>query len=275
MKIGFCSVSFREENIGLKDIIKIVASTGYDSIEIWSNHLIAEEVDYIREAVAEHGLSVSMFSPYFNFTDTKKEWLESIENAKKIIEYADRLNSPLVRVFTGVLGSAEATQEQYQNCVDGIRKVAEMADDKGISLAIETHPRTLVDDVDSSARLIESVNRSNVGLNLDIYHLFEVVGDPVGIFKRLKDVVFHIHAKNAHLSDIEKKENPHLFLHDLQAKQRFYGIAYLKEGDMPYDDFLKEVKKSKFSGCVSVEWFGENPREAAVHELQYLRKFIS
>lgn len=274
MKIAFCSVAFREENISLEQIIKDVSSAGYKYIEIWSNHINENQIDTTREILEQHNISVSMISPYFNFTGTDDEWKTSILNGEKVLDWATKLMCPVIRIFTGVVGSNNASMEQYDNCIRGIREIASMAEKSGIRLAIETHPRTLVDTLKSSKYLIKRIGKDNVGLNLDIYHLFEVDGDPVKIYTNLKGVVFNIHAKNVKLSEGERKANPHLFLHGMQAKQKFVGISYMNDGNMDYTGFLQEVSDASYSDCISVEWFGENPRQAAIHELKFLQQHL-
>lgn len=274
MKIAFCSVAFREENITIEQIIKDVSDVGYKYIELWSNHLNDHELNATRGILEKLKVSVSMISPYFNFTGTDDEWKTSILNGEKVLGWATQLNCPVIRIFTGVVGSNNASSEQYEKCVKGIREIATMSDKEGIRLAIETHPRTLVDTLEGSKYLVNKIGKDNVGLNLDIYHLFEVDGNPVKIFENLKGMVFNIHAKNVKLSEGERKANPHLFLHGMQAKQKFVGISYMNDGNMDYAGFLREVFESGYDDCISVEWFGENPRQAAAHELNYLRRYI-
>lgn len=280
MKISVCSVAFRNEPADIFSIIDIIAGIGYKSIEIWGNHLVLEKFDKnfvkkLNHRLEFSGVDVSMISPYFNFTTSKESAEKSINHSKLIFEYASNLKCPLVRVFTGVTGSKEATVEQYERCLRGVREVALVAKEYGLKLAVETHPNTLVDTPESSKKFIESVAMENVGLNLDIYHMWEIRPDPVAIYLELESITLNIHAKNAKLTNAEKQKHPHLFLHGHQAKQKFYGIVNLENGDMEYDDFLLTLKERDFEGPLSIEWFGDNPTVNIAKELNYVRKILS
>jgi len=275
MKISFCSIAFRKNQSSLREIIPRLAHLGYDGLEIWGNHLsggIAQARE-IKKCSDKFGLRIPMISPYFNFTGSRENWAKSLSEADRLIELAMVLEAPLIRVFTGVVGSKEADRNQWENCVQGIRELAIMASEKGIRLALETHPSTLVDTVDSTLALLEKVQAENLKVNLDIYHLWEVHQDPLRVLDLLYPHVAHVHAKNAFFSQVIRGKEPHPFLHDQQAAQEFSGIAPLKAGEMKYEPFLKELVKRKFSGFVSVEWFGDNIFERAELDLAYLRQF--
>lgn len=274
MKISFCSIAFRKESFSLEEIVPIIAEIGYDGIEIWGNHLSEDwqKLGEIKRTLDKYSLQVSMISPYFNFTGSFQEWEASLQATEKFIDYAYLLQSPLVRVFTGVAGSDQVSPELRKRCVEGLKKAAAYGELKGIILALETHPCTLTDNIHSTLQLLGEVAADNLKINLDIYHFWEIYRDPVFVLQALSPHIVHIHAKNAILSPEERRKNPHPFLHDRQAQQEFVGVTHLAEGEMEYQPFLRELVRENFSDFLSVEWFGENVQEAAHHELVYLRQ---
>lgn len=275
MKFSFCSIAFRKNHTSLSEIIPRLSHFGYDGLELWANHLSGglSQAQEIRKRLDGFGLEIPMISPYFDFTGSQDKWVKSLESAEKFIELAGVLKAPLIRVFTGVVGSKEATEIQWRNCVKGLKIVAQMTAGKGISLALETHPSTLVDNTESTLMLLERVGAQNLRVNLDIYHLWEVHRDPLKVLDALYPHVAHIHAKNAFFSRVIQGRDPHPFLHDRQAAQEFQGIAQLKAGEMDYKPFLEELVKREFPGFISIEWFGDNIFETAERELAYLRQF--
>lgn len=274
MKTSFCSVAFRNETYSITDICSFIDSVGYDAVEVWGNHL-PEDADGLA-GLAEHlrllGMRVSMISPYFDLTGDEGAREKSLQRLNHLLEAAGVLGSPLIRVFTGLVGSAEATADQWQAAARCLRAMGERSRERGIRLALETHPRTLVDCVPSAQRLLALVDHPAVGLNLDIYHMWEIHGDAVWVLELLAPHVMHVHAKNARLSEDQRRQANHPLLHDKQARGRFPGVTSLAEGDMKYQLFLESLQRRRLNGYVSVEWFGEEPEEAARRELAYLKR---
>lgn len=273
MKTSFCSIAFRKSPQNITDIIPIIANMGYDAIEIWGNHFLDLRLEDIRDSLRENDLRAAMVSPYLDFTGGPEKRNESIAIAEDFTEKALAVGSPNIRVFTGVVGSAEASDEQWRCAVSALKRICGSAAGTGINFALETHPKTLVDTVDSTLRLIDAVGADNLRVNLDIYHLWEIHHDPLWVFDQLKPFVCHVHAKNADLPPSSSSNHP--LLHDRQASQEIYGVTYLDEGKMSYPEFIFELKKYGFDGYISVEWFGDNVIEAAEHELSYLSELYS
>lgn len=255
----------------LDNIINIVSDLGYNGIEIWGPHLEGSDLKLIADRLVSLGLSVSMISPYFDFMGNEEIWQKTLDTAKTSIRQAKSLGSPLIRAFTGVISSDEASQQQFNLCVERLKHVCKLAAVQGVSFALETHPNTLVDNVPATKRLTKAVDMPNLKINLDIYHMWEVHSDPVKVLDSLFDEVVHIHAKNANIP-------PHTrypLLHDQQASQEIVGVTPLQEGNMNYDQFLSALKKKAFSGYVSLEWFGPDVVSTAASELKYLRSALS
>lgn len=276
MKISTCSVSFRNEPLDIFQICDFTAGIGIDYLEIWGNHLdLSKDFEKFSRSLSEKmdssGLKCSIISPYFDFTGSNTALAESLKLGRRIFEIASLLKAPQIRLFTGTIGSHDISKAKYDQCIEGIISMAEEAKQYDINLSIETHPNTLVDTLNSTVLLLKEVNMDNVGLNLDIYHLWEVHFQTIEIYEILKDKVFHMHAKNAKNSLIK---DSHQFLHGQQARQKFFGIVNLEDGDMPYEDLLGHLSDN-YNGTVSIEWFGPNPQDNIRKDLSYMRKFAN
>ncbi len=212
-----------------------------------------------------------MISPYFDFTGSEAKWLSSLSVAKRYVQYAVVLGCPLIRVFTGVVGSGDISNKVWKTAVEGLKVISSIAEDQGISLALETHPGTLTDTVESTLKLIEDVGAPNLKVNLDIYHFWDAAEDFRIPLDKLRKHIVHVHAKNTNLSAAQRRSNPHLLLHDKEAAQEFYGIVGLREGGLPYEEFFRDLLTGGYEGYVSIEWFGDAPSRAARSELEYLR----
>ena len=274
MKTSFCTIAFRNSDLDIFGAIELISRLGYDSIEIWGNHLSGgiNGVLEVRRALTRWDLPVAMLSPYFDLTASDEEWMASLGNAKRYIEYAGALGAPKIRVFTGFKGSDDVDRSTWRNAVEGLKIMASLAQQRGIAMALETHPGTLADTVESTRALLEEVSSPAFGVNLDIYHFWERGSDPVEALEALRPWVIHVHAKNTSLSLDEREANPHLLLHDRQAAQEFFGISSIADGNVDYQRFLGALLSGGYDDHVSIEWFGEEPEAAAGSELTQLHR---
>lgn len=271
MKISVCSVGWRRTDRHISEIIPRVSALGFDGIELWGRHLVGTDATEIASALEENSLPVSMISPYFDLTGDDAARALALDDAAFFIDYADAVGAPLIRVFTGVVGSREASSDQFKKCVGSLRNICDRAAEKGLTLALETHPKTLVDTAPGCLELLEAVDRDNIKLNLDIYHMWEVHFDPVAVLEWLFDHVAHVHAKNA----IIPPNSHYPLLHDRQALQEIVGVTPLANGNMPYAGFLRSLRAKGFDRYVSVEWFGPDVDSVAAGELSYLRAALT
>ena len=260
VKISLCSIRFREQPI--EQVVKQTAQLGYDGTEIVIDHLEnylkrKGELESLRDFVHSQGLEMPIISPAFNFIGTAEERKESIDKAYRCIGYAEMLGASLIRTFVSNVGSAEATESQWNQCVSALKEISAAAYAKGIAFAIETHPQQLMDTVQTTLELIGRVNSPGLQVLLDIWHLFnEGEADPIKALHTLYPYTVHIHAKN-------------MIRHPEGNK-----IVYFEEGDMNYPSFLEVLKSTDYDRFLSVEWFGQEPWAAAEHELAYLRRFL-
>ncbi len=257
IRISFCTIAFQDNKWGpgrvvekpLRDILPAIAAAGYDAAELWGPHVMdlrETELDDVAALLAEAALAAAMVSPYFDFTTSAETAARSGRDGLRAIEIARRLGAAGIRCFTGRAGSAEASPEQWDRAVGGLRQLADAAGAHGIFLACETHRNNLMDTVDSSVELIERVERPNVGL---IFQPGTFQDDYLHAADRLAPLARHVHAGNA-------------------------GRA-LADGPMDYREIVAALRRAAFDGCISVEWMGPDPPAAAEREARYLRELLA
>jgi 3-dehydroshikimate dehydratase len=152
---GLCSVTLRHSSVA--DVALIAAGAGLAGIE-WGTDVHvrdASSADEARDSTAEAGLNVLSLGSYYragSFTDFDD-----------VVQLAARLGAPRIRVWAGGQGSAEADGDARAAVVRDTRRIAEIAGGHGVEIAFEYHGGTLTDTPDSTLRLLEDVNRDNVG----------------------------------------------------------------------------------------------------------------
>jgi sugar phosphate isomerase/epimerase len=161
-------------------------------------------------AIAPNGMPGAPFMKGFNNT---KYHDEVISRTSQMIDDCSAAGVPSVIGFTGYKWrdaddpkSGEISlDEGADNCVAGLKKIAGLAEKKGVTLCIEHlntrddshpmkgHPGYQGDDIDYVANIVRRVGSPRVKLLFDIYHVQIMNGDVIRRIDQCKDVIGHIH----------------------------------------------------------------------------------
>ena len=172
---------------------------GFDGVELWPQVLEQFGVERWATALRDTGMRCLQLCPYFNFVAGPAEFERTREIFSRALEDAEALECRRLRVFTGppwgvgVVGAKQATDSQWQAAIDGLREFCEIAAARGIELCLECHEGSLMEDSDSTLRLLESVNHPALTVNLQLPLLDEAWEVSV---QRLGAYTTHLHVHN-------------------------------------------------------------------------------
>ncbi len=153
---GLVSVTFRQLDPAV--VVDIAVRAGLAGIEWGADvHVPDEKAAYrVAELTAAAGLRVACYGSYLRLGHAEGD-------PRAVVAAATALGAPLIRVWAGRVPSADADPAHWSAVVDGAREVAALAAGAGIDVAFEYHRNTLTDTRASALRLLESVDRPNVG----------------------------------------------------------------------------------------------------------------
>lgn len=159
---GLCSITFRD--LSPRQIVEAVAEAGLAGIE-WGGDVhcphgdiaIAKEVGAMTR---DAGLAVSSYGSYYRAGDPIDGPELPVFDA--VLQSAVALEAPLIRVWAGRLGAAEADEAYWSTVADDTRKIATTAEPFGIRIALEYHAGSLTDSLVSTLRLLALVDHDNV-----------------------------------------------------------------------------------------------------------------
>jgi sugar phosphate isomerase/epimerase len=153
---GLVSVTFRQLSAG--EIVELVAQAGLEGIE-WGGdvHVPHGDVACAREVyqrTVDAGLAVCSYGSYYRVGHDDSPPFEDV------VDTALALHAPLVRVWAGRRGSAEADAAYWQRVVQDSLRIADLAEQAGLAqpaglgVAYEYHGNTLTDTNASALRLL-------------------------------------------------------------------------------------------------------------------------
>lgn len=257
---SFCTNVMAKEKIPLA--ISELAAMGYGGLEFWNDFLLSHDVQWLAACLKENHIACAQICPYFDFTDDREKWEQSVKIAERYVEFSLQLGKPLIRVFTGSVGAGTATPVQWSNGVNGLKTICQIGNLHGVRFALETHGGSLMETSRSTLQLLEEVAMENLGVNLQVPFPGEDIWDSV---ERLGRHTIHLHAHNWVVLPFST-EAKHLGEKNL---------TFLDSGCLDFREFVGRLREKGFSGYISVEHATHGGKhswqETARHEIEFLK----
>ena len=221
LKTGLCSITFRK--LGTDAIIELAADAGLDGIE-WGGDVHVAPGDSanatnVGRATRDAGLAVCSYGSYFRCDDEAGAF-------GPVLEAAKALGAPVIRVWAGRKGSADADPEYRAEVIAALRQAVNAASADGITVALEYHNKTLTDTRESAHQLLREVDHPELKLYWQPRN-----GAP------FRDDLEELDAALPHLSHV------HVF-HWQQTPEGRIDRRPLAEGDSEWRAFLERIREA-------------------------------
>jgi len=162
---GLVSVTFRQ--LGFREIIRLVGQAGLRVIE-WGGdvHVPHGDLARAREVAVQTrdtGLGVAAYGSYYRAAHSEFLPTESRLSFERVLETAVALGAPVIRVWAGSKGSADASADTRRHVAEDLLRIAQLAAQAGVRVATEFHGETLTDTNESArALLFEEARHPNL-----------------------------------------------------------------------------------------------------------------
>jgi sugar phosphate isomerase/epimerase len=176
------------------------------------------------------------------------------------LELAHDWGAPTVRVFGGTLNLALSPSEACAEILVALQGPLDLAHRLGITIALETH-----DDFSSAAAvaaLLQSADNPSLGALWDVHHPYRLGESPGQVLGLLGERIVFVHVKDARRSEDG------------------WELVLLGEGDVPVAESLAALRRTGYTGWVSVEWEKrwhpelDEPEIALPQHAQLLRRWL-
>lgn len=227
-----------------EDVRQYVAA-GIPAIGVWRRKLADYGEERGIELLADSGLEVSSLLWAGGFTGSDgRSHEDSIADARDAIHLAAALKAPSLVVHSGA--RALHTQNHVRRLLTtALKKLLPIAEELGVTLAIEPMPASCADewtfltDLDEAVRLVGSLESEALRIALDTFHW----GQNEAVLPRLAELVPYLSL--VQLGD--GKEPPC----DEQNRCR------LGEGVVPLGQIIGDLQRGGYRGFFEVELLGE------------------
>jgi sugar phosphate isomerase/epimerase len=228
-----------------EDVRGYVAA-GLDGMGLWRDKLDRFGDERGVELLQEMGLAVAnvVDAGYFP-RKTRSQTERQIDDTTEAIRLTSLLNCDCLLVVSGDEGSFFRSREEAVDIiVAALRRLAPVADEHGVNLALEPiHPMyvgyTFLRTIAHTREVLERVDHPRVGLFFDTYHLWQEE-DLLTQIGSVAGKIFGVHVS-------DWREPPR------SSSDRALPGA----GVMPLRDILKSIERTGYDGFYDVELFSE------------------
>lgn len=286
MKLGFFTANYTEKP--LEEVAKLAAEYGYEALEIPAyednGQFDAKEVlkgnnaKKIKDMVASYGLSISALSNHADsllilgphgvdtdaiFKGTKEEKIRfGTESLLRTAQAANALEVPVVNGFTGIenfgryfpFPYANGWAEVEKDFVEKFVPILDKFKEYGVKFAVEPHPNNFIYDIHTAERAIKLVDgHPCLGFNLDPANLIYLGLRVENFIDRLRDRIFHVHAKDGEIVEHNLPVGGILMQGDWQNPERAFRFRIPGWGSVQWKKIITELSMVGYDYVMSYE----------------------
>eukprot|EP00897_Mesotaenium_endlicherianum_P002685 jgi/Mesen1/2444/ME000158S01642 len=224
-----------------KAIIK-TAELGFDLLEVPVARPDAVDTERTRELLLETGLLASTSLGLRNDADISSADREVSDRGKELLLDALRVTSEIGALYlTGVTYSAinkypgpfQWGSDAEANLMRSLREVADRARDVGVTLGLEVVNRyetNVLNTAQQGMELLAALDRPNVVLHLDTYHMHIEENSMAGAIKLCGDKLGYVHIGESHR-------------------------GYLGSGNVHWQEVFRALSEAQYKGPLTFESF--------------------
>ena len=225
-----------------------IADMGFEGADLFG--LDNKNPSEIGKACEKHGVTISMLvgcdlQKGYNDRTLHDELVKKMEQTAVA---AREMHACNIVVLSGNTLPKVPASAQNQAIIDGLKKVAPIADKYEVTILIETlnslydHPGYYLDNTELMVSLIRAVNHPRVKGLYDIYHAGIMRGNIVEDIRSGIDAIGHFH-----IAGIPGRHEP-------------------KNGEQNYPFICRAIDKTGYKGFIGLEYWPLKPPEESLKE---------
>ena len=245
----------------LETDIKAAGAAGFDYVEIWAaklrEYLKTNTTENLKNLIAENNLEPYSINSIEHITfRTPEDYAEIKAETEELSNIAMQIGCPYVVVVPGILPENVTEERVIEESTQVLTELGELAEKYNVGLAFEFLGQTdcSVQTLDLAKKIVEQVNRPNIGLVIDTFHFYAGNSTFEAIETLDPDKLFIFHINDAENLPKEQLTDAHR--------------VYPGEGILPIREIKARFDQIGYDRMVSIEIFrpeywNEDPFEVA------------
>jgi inosose dehydratase len=269
------------------EVLAEMMKAGYEGTELGPYGYLPTEPDRLLNELSAHKLQlVSSFVPIpladaerheVSYQEAMKVAQLLAQSGARLIVLADEM-SEMRRAVAGRVGEQDGmSDEQWQEAVKILARVAEDCRALGLATVFHHHAGTFVETPREIARLLAATDADLIGLCLDTGHYFYGGGDPVEAVQKYGPRIWHLHLKDIRPQVLERVRREGIGFLDAVRQGIFCELG---KGAVDFPRIIQGLTSQGYCGWaifeqdVDASQPGPPPFESAYHSRQYLRNAV-
>lgn len=270
LNLAFSTNAFKKNT--LEDAINAIADIGYAGVELMADvphayppDMPAARRQAVKQLIASRKLNVSNINAFtlFALGDTyHPTWIEDdarkrdqrIIHTMASLELAREFGAKTMSLQPGgpMIGTTLTRDVASERFAEGLHRVLPMAQEFGVTLAIEPEPGLFIETADEYLEFKQRHFRDEpfIKMNCDIGHLYCVGEDPAEVIRRSPDEIAHVH-----LEDI--------------GSNRVHQHLTPGKGAIAFPTIFSALQQINYTGWITVELYPYETTAAGVARLAY------
>lgn len=219
--------------------VKKLASYGYNAVEIMTTYPRSINWANIKQILNEYEMRVSLICTgelgllgYTISDPDDRVRNQSLDRIKEMIDLAEYFQTGInIGNTKGRYRDYVPKVETYNRAVDGLKQLCDYAKPKGVDISVETGAFVYINFLNTCAEvydMIRQVDRDNLGIMLDLWHLYVEEKSVIDAVREYGSKCFHVH-----LADSNRK--------------------YPGAGNMDFEKIIRAFKEAGYDRAFSVE----------------------
>lgn len=273
MKIGTATSVLYQYSI--KDAISIIASTGYDGVDIWGGRphvyrqdLSEKELKSLCQLIRDYGLVISSFMPAFYryphslSNPNPRIRRDTIEYMKNCVDNAALLGTSIVLVVPDHSIYGQTKEDSVRRMAESIDEVARYASPCKLKLGLEVlfnDETDLINNSDDALGIIRELGCENLGVVIDTGTLNLSKEKPEEIVNKLHGLLLQVH------------------MNDNDGREKQQNLIP-GEGSYNFKHLIQTLDEHGYSGFLSAELskeYGSDPVPALQTTAERMRMWIA
>jgi protein FrlC len=258
----------------LEEILSHARDLEYDGIELFPFHgsypTTPSEQRALRDLYRQYGLATPALQSETRghaASPESKQRDAYVESVQRMIDFAHVLEASEVGIWSGVPLEGVPHDQQMQGVLDTCQRCAALAEEAGITLALEPEPVQVVSSLEDILFLLDGVDSSVFTALYDLSHANVLSrGRPLDFLLALEGRVGHVHFTD---SDAQQ------LLLDVEGASGTSKHLAVGDGNLDLAAILQALKDAGYAGWMQVDvWENPDPYRASKLGKQYLDDFM-
>lgn len=227
--------------------VRLAYEAGYEAIEFLHEKLL-RYLDHggttfeLKKLLDQYGLKTGCLNALMNIERHGEHFQEMMREAERLTIIASELDCPTIQILA-LHGLDQKPYEEMMSIMsENIAEIADLGNRHGIRYQIEFIAYTKFNTLAHSLEVIRRINRANVGIVVDFWHLHASGAKPEDLLKIDPKLIFGVHFCDGRKPVAGETWN--------ESVLRAYMPG---EGEIDVQAWTDAVKKTGFNGVWSAE----------------------